>query len=237
VNFVVAYITVTGGPKTEEYATRFCETFEKFPPAYPFKLSVLCNGGPPAWSVGALFANFTPQFHARTNEGADIGAYIDLAKHLDGQSETALVCFGETVYFHRRGWLKRIAQAWSLFGEGMYGFYASNLVRKHLNTTAFVISPKLLASWPEPVKQRESRLLFEHGPLPMWKRVEQLGNPVKLITWSGIYDSWDWRGHQNEFWRGDQSEVLVKSIHTDRYDDANESTKRRWQQNADRGLT
>lgn len=237
VTFIVTYCTVTGGPRTAEFAERFVSTWTQFPPQHPFRLVVIGNGGPPAWEVGALFAGLDPVFQGRENEGGDIGAYLSVARGLvHNCNECAMVCLGESVYFHRAGWLARIAEAWHRFGPGLYGFYASNLVRKHLNTTAFCTSPHLLCSWHEPVKTREQRLLFEHGPLPFWKRVEGLGRPVKLVYWSGVYDSWQWRGHPDEFWDGDQSQCLVWCGHTERFAKATQATKTRWRNNANRGL-
>jgi len=63
---------------------------------------------------------------------------------------------GESVYFHREGWLKRLADAWAKFGPGMYGPFGSNLLRPHLQTTAFCTSPALLQRCPISTKDRYS---------------------------------------------------------------------------------
>lgn len=234
---LIVYITVTGGPKTTEYAERFVTTFMQHPPQHPFRMIVVGNGGPPAWEVGSLFAGLNPQFWQRPNDGADIGAYCEIARTFNSNfNDVAMVCLGESVYFHRAGWLARIVEAWEQNGAGMYGFFASNLVRQHLNTTAFVIGNQLLSTWNEPLNSRLDRYAFEHGPRPMWERVRSLGKPVGLINWSGVYAPFEWRGHQNGFWSGDQTDCLLWCSHTERFAKAEPETKRRWKTNADRGL-
>ncbi|WP_460374448.1 hypothetical protein, partial [Staphylococcus aureus] len=86
-----------------------------------------------------------------------------------------IVCLGESVYAHRRGWLKMLNNAWAEFGPGMYGVYSSNLVTPHLNTTAFACDPGLLKAWPEIVRTKEQRYDFDHGSNSFWRRVAVLG--------------------------------------------------------------
>lgn len=237
-HFTIAYLTVTGGPRTDFFASRFASTFRKFTPGMPFELVVICNGGPPREGFSSLFGDLHGEYVVRENVGGDIGAYIDLAKRMapNCNGDHCLLCLGESVYFWREGWLRRLAEAWVQSGPGMYGFYASKLVSKHLNTTAFAVDPRLLANYPEHVKTKEQRYQFEHGTFPFWRRIEAQGRPVKLIHWDNIQDPWQWRSTNNEFWRGDQTQCLMWCNHTERFANATKATKTRWQNNADRGL-
>lgn len=235
VNPLVLYTTVTGGPKTGEYAQRFNRTWHEHVPNHRSETLVICNGGPAKkedlehfWWTGLW---------VRKNEGGDIGGYLDVARNyglIDRYD--ALICFGETVYFHRERWMQRIAEVWDKFGPGLYGMFASNLVRPHLNTTAFVVCPKLLAAWPETVVTREQRYAFEHGPHSICNRIAGLAKPVKLVTFDHVLDMGQWRATQNALWQGDQSDCLVKCIHTERFDQADQKTRDRWRRNADCGL-
>lgn len=235
--FLIAYVTVTGGSRTSFFAERFVSTFLQFPPKYDFHMLTVCNGGPIATPLGellhgAIFTRFLP----RPNVGGDIGAFIDVAR--DNQHYDAILCCGESVFFHRSRWLERIAEVWCKHGPGLYGFYASNIIRRHLNTTAFCVSPELLRSWPEKVETKEQRYCFEHGPRPFWLHVQQMGRPVRLVMWDHDIPQSHWRCPpvEDEFWRGDQSQCLMFCSHTDRFQNAVKGTRTLWTRNADFGL-
>lgn len=228
---------VTGGDRTAFFAERFVSTFLRNPPKYEFTMLTVCNGGPPDQALGEfLLGGIFSQLLPRPNVGGDIGAFIDVARN--NQEYDLILCCGESVYFHRPRWLERLAQVWEKHGPGLYGFYASNLVRKHLNTTCFAVTPKLLLGWPESVANREDRYRFEHGKQPFWKHVEGLKLPVRLVMWNHDQAPWEWRAAkvENEFWRGDQSQCLMWCNHTERFANAVQSTKTRWMHNADKGL-
>ncbi len=70
----------------------------------------------------------------------------------------------------------------------------------------------------------------------MWKRVQHLGLPVRLITWDGDYGPGEWRAPANIMWKGTQENCLFFCIHTERYLKANDETRRRWQRHANVGL-
>lgn len=234
VNVLAVYISVTGGERTWEFATRFSDTWLRHPPDYPCKPVVVFNGGQPDASFSRIFSGLWPSFHIRPNVGADIGAYMDVCQKENGYD--AVLCMGESVYFHRRGWLQRIREVWDKHGPGLYGFFTSNLVTPHLNTTAFLCPPKTLAAYPEIIVTREQRYEFEHGQRPFWRRVQGLGLPVRLITWDGDYSPGEWRAPNNILWKGTQSNCLFFCIHTDRYFNADAAIKRRWEKHADAGL-
>lgn len=228
---ILAYIAVRAGNLTNGFLARFSATFERFPPGYPCEVIVCCNGGP-------LDEDCAPWIHdgwkclPRENRGADLGAYFHVARDFDCD---LLVCLGESLHFHRPDWLKTLVSAFEQYPGGMYGFFASNLVTRHLNTSAFAIDPKLLRSCPTP-SNRMDRLKWEHGPYPFWKRVSDLWKPVKLVTFSGIFNPPEWRTTTAGMWQTDQSDCLAWSIHCDRFFKANQETRRRWEKNANCGL-
>lgn len=233
--FLIVYVTVTGGERTENYAQRFTSSWRTFPPnSANLQLLPVANEGPMDQNVLRHFLYFCDSILTRDNSGHDIGAYIEAANRYPNFD--AILCLGQSVYFHRAGWLKRLEEVWREHGPGMYGFYASNIVRKHLNTTAFCTSPALLRGWNQKVETKEQRYDFEHGEKSFWKQVEALRMPVRLVMWNHDLAPWQWRTTENEFWRGDQSQCLMWCSHTDRFQNAVKATKTVWTRNADRGL-
>lgn len=231
---VVCYICVTNGSVTEDYASRFVTTYHEFPPGEDHDTLVISNGGPISTSLTVLFSNMNAMMFPRQNDGGwDISAYIDAAKGPCANYDMMLCC-GESIYFHRSGWLKRLCDAWKKVGPGMYGSLSSNLVRAHLNTTGFCAHPILLAQYPEPVVDRASRYAFEHGTNSLWRRVQARGMPVRLVTWDGEWLPREWRSPPNILWRGNQSNCLMWCQHTDRYAKMDITTKVRWANGADR---
>lgn len=226
------YISVTGGPISHEYASKFLATYDAFPPGEQHDLIIACNGGPPSYEVGAMFSLFPCKLWPRNNEGWDIGAYIEAAKGPAAYSDL-MICMGESVYFTKKGWLSRIVECASQFGPGMYGVFSSNAVRTHLNTSAFATSPELLLTYPRRVVTRADRYEFEHGETAYWRRMMATGRPAKLVTWDGFWNPEQWRKPNNILWRGDQSNMLLRCNHADGFDAADHITKARWQRSCD----
>lgn len=227
---VLAYIVVTGGPLTHEYAARFVASYLTFPPGAEHETVVVCNGGPPPHETGLLFAPLNAKFFPRVNDpGWDLTAYMDVAAKCPCD---ALLCCGESVWFHREGWLKRLVEAWEQHGPGMYGLWASYLLRPHLVTTAFMTAPKCLTSYPRPTNKKE-RYAAEHGIYPLWKWVAKQKGATKLVTWDGEWDPSQWRTPDNGLWRGDQSNCLAHCIHTDRWFEQDAKKRSDWSKGAD----
>lgn len=226
VKILLAYIAVSAGPKTADYCSRFVATYLEYPPEMPHETIVVCNGGPLPRDVALQFDTLRCSFLPRVNDpGWDISAYQHIAHNFDCDM---LLCFGESVYFHRPGWLKKLVEAWEMHGPGMYGLFSSNLVRTHLNTTAFVTAARPLRNYPRP-NNRADRYNFEHGEHAYWRYVKSLEMPVKLVTWDGVWDPIQWRAPRNILWRETQNNCLAFCSHTDHYFAANTKTKRRWE--------
>lgn len=231
---VLCYIAVTHGSITADYASRFVASYFSFPPGAEHDTLIICNGGPLKYETALIFSALNPRFYPRVNDpGYDISGYIDAAKGPCSEYDM-MICCGESCYFHREGWLKRMVSTWQRNGPGMYGSFSSNLVNPHLNTTGFVCSPKLLSKYPRKVQCKADRYEFEHGKFPFWKFVASRGSPVKMVTWDGEWEPRSWRSPANILWRGDQSNCLMFCIHTDRYATAPTSIKTKWARGADR---
>lgn len=225
----VCYIAVANGPITDDYASRFVTTFHEYPPGTECDVIVVCNGGIVSTSTAVLFSSIDARLFARSNEDWDIGGYVDAARRAVSDYDMMLCC-GESVYFHREGWLSRIEEAWMKYGEGMYGPFASNLVRAHLNTTAFATSPRLLRDSP---LSTEDRYEWEHGKNAFWRWVASRRKPVRLVTWNGEWEPRSWRSPQDILWRGSQANCLMWCNHTERYASAPMKLKLRWSNGAD----
>lgn len=230
----VAYVVVTLGRITNDFISRFADTHHRFPPGVPHDTLVICNGGPLKSDQALLLHELKPLFWPRPNDdGWDVSGYqyaaIGPCKDYD-----MMVCLGESNYFHRAGWLTRLVYAWQKYGPGMYGPYATNVIRAHLQTTAFCCPPSLLAKYPVKVTNQRERYDFEHGPKSLWRRASAEGVPVRLVTWDGEWLPQDWRTPKNILWRGDQSNLLMWSNHSDAFRDADAERKANWSKSADR---
>jgi hypothetical protein len=228
---LLCYVTVTNGAITADYVSRFVGTWLAFPPGVQHETIVACNGGPPSREIALMFDPLGATFYPKPNDaGWDIGAYQDIA-HRYGCD--MLVCMGESCYFHREGWLKKIVDAWDFNGPGMYGFFSSYLVSAHMNTTAFATAPMYLQRYPR-VTSHKDRYTFEHHETEaFWRKVHAMGRPTKFVTWDGVWDPFQWRYPPNILFRGDQSNLLIYCNHTDRYRAADLPTRAGWERATD----
>lgn len=225
----VAYTCVSQGASSDTHAQRFVDSYRRNPGGLAHKLVIICNGGGLPSYLEKIFRQIDCSLFLRSNDGWDIGGYLELAK---STKTDLLVCLGESVYFHRPGWLIRIGAAWKTYGPGMYGCFSSFQTSAHLNTSAFACSPELMRDYPT-VKTHEQRYAFEHSLKALWRRLAARNKATVLVTWDGVYEKHRWRHPANILWRGDQSNCLVFCNHTDRYAKAAAQDRRRWEAAAD----
>lgn len=237
VKCAILYIAVSNHEQTTDHIARFAASYHENPPEEAHDTIVCCNGGPIKESQHCLLAGVgqgATQFWPRPNdEGRDIAAYIAASKTVAADYDMVL-CLGESVHFWKAGWLKRIVEVWQRYGKGMYGVFATHVIRAHLQTTAFATAPEFLREYPLVVNDKKSRYEFEHGERALWRRLRKRGFPTKLVTWSGDWNPGAWRLPRNGIWKGDQSDCLMWCNHTDRWFEADEKRKRSWQISADR---
>ena len=231
---VLCYVVVTHGRITEEYVSRFVTTYHEYPPEAEHDTVIIANGGPLTSNIAVLFSGINSRTLARSNDdGWDISGYIEAAKGPCAGYDMIL-CLGESNYFHRPGWLRRFVEAWGKYGPGMYGPYATNVIRAHLQTTAFCCHPRMLQTYPMPVRNRSDRYEFEHGQYSLWRRLAKVRTPVRLVTWDGEWEPRAFRFPANIIWRGDQTNCLMWCNHSDFYRDAPADRKSNWSRSADR---
>lgn len=232
-SIAVAYTVVSGGPKTTDFIARFVSTWQKFPPSVDCDLVAICNGGPPNTEQRILLAAIGAKMFVNSNDGHDLGGYVRASKGPLYNYDLVLYT-GQSCYFHRAGWLKRIADAKAKWGHGMYGPFATHVKRAHLQTTAFATCPRLLIEYPLPVNTKEQRYEFEHGERAYWRMVHKRGYPVKLVTWDNTWNPGQWRLPKNGLWSGDQSNLLFFSNHSERWQKLDPIRKANWKRSADR---
>jgi hypothetical protein len=235
VKIVICYIVISNGPKTDDFCSRFVATYREFPPGIEHETMLICQGGPPPTETALIFEGIWPLgvWPHLNDPGWDVSAYIDAANGPCKEADI-MVCMGESVHFHRAGWLKRFVEAWAAHGPGFYGPFASNLVRAHLQTTCFCTSPVILRQYPVKVQNRIERMNFEHGERACWRRVSALGMPVRLVTFDGEYEPMAWRYPQNIIYRGTQENCLCWCNHTQGFAEGDATRKRNWSAAADR---
>ena len=232
VKVLIVYICVRENPLLVSHAGHFVDSYRCHPPGYEHRLVVVCNGGALSMHNRAIF-NPIPHYmlHRPNDLGWDISTYMEMADtFLDYDLQ---VCLGESVYFNREGWLRRTVECYQQYGPGMYGYFSSFLVRPHLNTTAFAVSPKYLSEYQPSPRDQKGRYDFEHGPDALWRRVAADGGQARLVTWDGCWEPRDWRTPDNILWRGTQENCLMRCNHLDKFDAASPLTKQRWSVNAD----
>ena len=229
----VAYTCVSQGQISDQLAARFVATWHDAPPGVETDFFVICNGGALRTELAMIFAPLNPLFFPRVNdEGKDITGYMDAARG-PCKDHDAMLCLGESIYFTREGWLKRLVEAWQKVGPGFYSPFGSNNVRPHLQTSAFFCPPVLLSRYPIHATNRSSRLEFEHGQNSMWRWVAGHGMPVRCVTWDGEWEPRLWRMPKNILWRGDQSNLLMMNNHAEGWEKASPETRQVWSRNAD----
>ena len=180
-----------------------------------------------------MLAPLGAKMFPRVNDaGFDLTGYMDAVRGPCADYD-AVLCLGESIYFTREGWLKRLADAWKKHGPGFYGTFASNFVSPHLQTSAFFCSPVTVRSYPYRPKDRASRFEFEHGPRALWRRTAEKGMPVRAVTWNGEWEPRLWRYPKNILWRGDQSNLLMMNNHAEAWENYSPLIQHAWGVQAD----
>lgn len=215
-----------------EYACRFVACYHEFPPGEPHTLTVIASGGLPGARARVLFETIPGVRYVVTDDvGWDVGSFITASKSSEADCGFYV---GGCGYWRRPGVLARLAEAWRQFGPGIYGTLATFEMSPHINTSGFLAPPQLVASYPWPVTDRDSRYAFEWGrERALWRLARAKGMPVKLVTWDGIYDPPRWRKPANIYRRGDQSNCLTYFRHSDEYECAGAQFRAMCERSAD----
>src|SRR5579863_3708891 len=173
-------------------ALEFSLSYAKFPPGLPHSTVVVCNGAPATQPSRDLF-NALPDvsFIDHDNSGWDIGGFQLAARTVPAD---LMVFFGSHTYFRRAGWLARMAEAFDLGGDTLYGATGNQGdlrvgVQPHVRTTAFWCKPELLARYPVTVTGTGgggARYAMEHGPGCFTDFVRSIGRDAWIVGWNDI---------------------------------------------------
>ena len=211
----ISYVCpVVKWPQFEAVTRRFLATYTTLPPGQPHQFHVVFNGRNPNPDILNLFSDNYPQCHCHDNTGWDIGAFQRAAS-----VDCDLMLFlGSNTHFKRAGWLRRLVEAYEMFGPGLYGPSASFDNAPHIRTTAFMCDPKLVHGIRVSLSRPKDRHWFEVGPTSLTAAANRQRLPCVLVTWDGFYLEDDWRKAPNIFRRGDQSNCLMFDRHHDIYE-------------------
>ena len=236
-NIIILYTNIVKRSNPEESPAsyyeaptrRFFETYREFKPVISHRLGVVNCGVHEGDFFNAYPAD---EQYFYTGTGWDVGTYQAISKTLDCD---LVVCFNSFVHFWRANWLEPIAEAYSKYGAGVYGFSGSFENSPHLRTCAICFNPEVIRKYPHLIDSRRKSLDFESFDrnlnFSLWALENQF--PVLLVTASEVCQIQQWRTPPNIFRRGDQSNVLVWDRHTEIYAKASDEEKRILEQSAD----
>lgn len=223
------------------FVQRFIDTFRTHPPGYDdYRLAVVVEGGTITKDIAAIFYGLKPAFFHCPHDGADIGGAQYVANHL-GQLidlknvkskedwewiDSWILGMTSRCYFHRAGWLSRLADAINKHGDGLYGASASfEGFMPHICTRGYALPAYYWREYPHLIDSRAKGPYFENGQwcLTSWCRSQ--GLECWQVTWDGEQQQEQWRTPRNIFRHGDQSNMLWWDKHTDWYAHADHHEK------------
>lgn len=219
----------------KDHIKRFCDTFKQFPPGHDYELWAMCNWGVPTDEVGEWFYGIKTRFVFYYDNGCDLGGHQWVGTRA-GNDKAFVIGMTSRCYFHREGWLAEMMGARKLNGPGLYGCSASYQGGKlHLCTRAFGMDASLWQQYPHLIDSREKGPFFEvgtnnpDGNLLEW--VNNINGNVFVVHWDEVFrlplDSERYFNSPGRFRHGMQNAMLVHDYHTDQYQYAGESFKRR----------
>jgi hypothetical protein len=221
------------------FARRYVQSYLKYPPGAEHDFFVAAmNPCDNEWlSVIPPFRDIRSCGEMQVwTAGIDIGCAQLCAEKLVAMRWYDFMVFSTSrVYFHREGWLRRLVDARTKYGDGLYGAVGSfecpngrpeHFPNPHMRTVLYGCRPIYLTQMPR-VTDRKSAHAFEAGNCNFANWFRDHGMPVKMVTWDEELDEWDWRRPANIFRRGDQSNILCFDKHSDNYRNASPAEKQR----------
>ena len=203
-------------------AERFVRTYKEFPAGCEHSLIVVLANGLPRHPE--IYDGLDVQFLHYRGNGWCSGAHQYAAQRMD--SEFGVFMCART-HFWKEGWLKKFVIARVAFGEGFYGTMASNEIRPHLRTNFYGVNPKTLIEYESLLDCRESTWLIESGDLSMSRLAAARRETSLLVTWDASFGMSAWRGPENGFRRGNQSDCLVFDGHSEIFEKATPEERER----------
>lgn len=219
----VVIVRVVGKPEYEPGFQRWLASYFRYLPSIKHRVVVIER-----YAKGEQLPvpGFIYQTVRYDGGGWDCGAWQFAARNLNAE---LLVCFNSTTQIMGENWLERFVDAVDIYGSGLYGPMASLEVAPHIRTPCMIFTPEVMNAYPFEVLSREDTYRFESmgfacvPNISMWTRAD--GKPVKMVTWSGVYDLLDCRKPPNVFRSGDQSDLIVKDKHAELYEQSDAAGK------------
>jgi len=210
----IVFVRVVGKPEYEPGAQRWLSAYRRHKPEIPHDLVIINR-----YADGdSSFDDVATDILRYDGGGWDCGSWQFAGRNIESD---LLVCFNSTTQIMGNGWLEQFVSAFEKHGEGLYGPMASLEVAPHIRTPCMAFSPSVINGYPATVDSREATYQFESMGFPgvpnfsLWAKAQ--GFPVKMVTWSGVYDLLDCRKPPNVFRDGDQSDLIVHDKHAELY--------------------
>lgn len=193
-----------------DVARRFVQTFEQFPPGYPHRTVIICNGGQASQVSRSIFAPIAGcEFIPHTNEAYDVSSYQFASRTFPCD---LMLFFGASSYFRNAGWMKRVVDSFIKHGDGLYGATANRGVQghcyPHVRSTGFWIPPSLFNQYPHRITRPDMRYGFEHGKESLTGWVAREGYPTLVVTTDNEYPWSDWDAFPGGYHRNNQEVML-----------------------------
>lgn len=210
------------------FQNQFFNTYAKFKPSIEHERHLVFCGAEPNENQKAVWPG--AKIHTYLGHGKDIGAHQWVAQFLDCDFA---VHFCTTTKFIQSGWLERLVEVRTLYGNGLYGTSGSYENSPHIRTGCFAMSPALMRRYPIQVDSIEKAILFESCQGGFTTFVTGLKLPVLMVTNDGAYPQSQWRMPDDIFRRGDQHNCLVWDRHMEIYAKATPQEKEKLAKAAD----
>lgn len=217
-----------------EAAWKFSLTYRQYPPMYPHEFTVvflrgtITDGDRDIWAgIPCKFEHYVPT----TTDGWDGQAFQEQADKAD--CDFMVTCTSRN-YFFRPGWLKRMVDARTLYGDGWYGIMVGYdgcplgthpPPNPHIRGSMNGFDPKTFRKWPHRIVSRQDCFRWECGEWNIANWYESIGKPAILVTWDGQWPRHLWKKPQNIYRRGTQSNLIALDRHSDFYRYADRATQ------------
>lgn len=209
---VVYVYAVVAGAKYDDYAFRFLQCYQAYPPGMDHDTVIMLNRVKASSELTCIFSSMpNVTFIEHDNSGYDIGAFQHAALVYPCDM---MVFFGASTYFNRPHWLIRMASVFQHNGNAQYGAMGNQGdvpvgVWPHIRTTAFWMNPQLMNACPMRVTRPEQRHPFEHGPQCFTSWVTGQGLRSWVVTWGKelLWPYWD--SDPQGYARGSQRDLLA----------------------------
>ena len=219
------------------FVNRFTDSLRGIDSGCEYLLSAVVNGSEP-WpeDLKPMFEGLNVEFRKYEGRGFDIGSFQFFAEQCP--DPCFMVCCVTRVYSWLPGWLKKLSDARTENGPGLYATSMSMEGGKiHVCTRCYGMDSEDFKKYPVKIVSRDQGTFFEvyDGSLFEWYARRNmpvvLVNATACVSFIGEHPPCYIWTRPNIYRSGNQSQVIVWDKHTDAYRDADDNRKReleRW---------